>query len=56
MEAIVFMKNLKIKDKNFDYVSDEDTNNIFNLLEIEKPTYEINAEKVKETYFYIPQS
>ncbi|MFH1128951.1 MAG: DNA repair protein RadC [Candidatus Omnitrophota bacterium] len=50
-----FYEKLKIKDKNLDYVSDEIQTTFFNLLEIEKPAYEINAEKVKETYFYIPQ-
>jgi len=28
---------------------------LFALLEVEKPTYEISAEKIKENYFYIPQ-
>ena len=50
-----FYENLKTKDKNFDYVSDETQLTLFNLLEIEKPFYEINAEKVRETYFHIPQ-
>ena len=50
-----FYEKLKIKDKNFDYVSEEVQGTLFNLLEIEKPFYEINAEKVRETYFFIPQ-
>lgn len=50
-----FYEKLKIKDKNFDYVSDETQLTLFDLLETEKPFYEINAEKVKETYFHIPQ-
>lgn len=50
-----FYEKLKTKDNNFDYVSDETQLTLFNLLEIEKPFYEINAEKVRETYFHIPQ-
>lgn len=50
-----FYEKLKTKDKNFDYVSDETQLTLFNLLEIKKPFYEIDAEKVKETYFHIPQ-
>ncbi len=50
-----FYEKLKIKDKNFDYVSEETQLSLFNLLEIERPFYEINAEKVRETYFHIPQ-
>ncbi len=50
-----FYEKLKTKDKNFDYVSDETQLTLFNLLEIERPFYEINAEKVRETYFHIPQ-
>ncbi len=42
-------------DKNIDYVAEGVQLTLFDLLEIKKPTYEINAERVKESYFYIPQ-
>ncbi|MBL7197635.1 MAG: DNA adenine methylase [Candidatus Omnitrophica bacterium] len=42
-------------DKNIDYVAEGVQLTLFDLLEIKRPTYEINAEKVKESYFYIPQ-
>lgn len=50
-----FYKNLKNKDKNFDYVADGIQGGLFDLLEVEKPAYEISAEKIQETYFHIPQ-
>ena len=28
---------------------------LFDLLEIEKPSYEVGAEKIQETYFHTPQ-
>jgi len=37
------------------YVSDGVQKSLFDLLETERPAYEINAEKIKESYFYIPQ-
>jgi adenine-specific DNA-methyltransferase len=44
------------KDKRtIDYVADGIQGTLFNLLELEKPAYEISAEKVQENYFYIPQ-
>ncbi|MFH0828212.1 MAG: DNA repair protein RadC [Candidatus Omnitrophota bacterium] len=49
-----FYDKLKTKENNFDHVSDEIQATFFNLLEIEELDYGIKAEKVKETYFYIP--
>jgi len=37
------------------YVSDGVQKSLFDLLETERPAYEISAEKIKESYFYIPQ-
>jgi len=37
------------------YVSDGVQKSLFDLLETERPAYEIRAEKFKENYFYIPQ-
>lgn len=50
-----FYETLKIHENDFDYISDGEQLMLFDLLEIKKPAYEINAEKVRETYFYIPQ-
>ncbi len=51
-----FYEKLKDQNKNFDYVADGVVQGtLFDLLEIEKPSYEISAEKVQETYFHIPQ-
>jgi len=51
-----FYGKLKDQNKGFDYVADGVQGTLFDLLEIEKPVYEISAEKIKETYFYIPQT
>lgn len=37
------------------YVSDGVQNSLFDLLEIERPRYEIQGERIKEDYFYISQ-
>jgi len=50
-----FYEKLKDQNKSFDYVADGVQGTLFDLLEIEKPSYEISAEKIKETYFHIPQ-
>jgi len=50
-----FYEKLKNQNKGFDYVADGMQGTLFDLLEIEKPSYEISAEKIQETYFYIPQ-
>ncbi len=50
-----FHEKLKKQKGGFDYVADGIQGTLFALLEIEKPTYEITAEKIQENYFYIPQ-
>jgi len=50
-----FYEKLKNKNECFDYIADGVQTALFDLLEIEKPSYEISAEKIQETYFYIPQ-
>jgi adenine-specific DNA-methyltransferase len=51
-----FYEKLKDQNKGFDYVADGVQGTLFDLLEIEKPAYEISTEKMQETYFYIPQT
>ena len=50
-----FYEKLKDQNKEFNYVSDGVQGTLFDLLEIEKPSYEISAEKIQKTYFHIPQ-
>ena len=50
-----FYEKLNKQNKSFDYVADGTQGTLFALLEIERPSYEISAEKIKENYFYIPQ-
>ncbi len=50
-----FYEKLKDQNRGFDYVADGVQGTLFDLLEIEKPTYGISAEKIHETYFNIPQ-
>lgn len=50
-----FYEKLKNQNMGFDYVADGAQGTLFDLLEIEKPTYGISAEKIQETYFHIPQ-
>ncbi len=50
-----FYEKLKKQNRGFDYVADGVQGTLFDLLEIEKPTYGISAEKIQETYFHIPQ-
>jgi adenine-specific DNA-methyltransferase len=50
-----FYDKLKGQDKNLDYVSDGVQGTLFNSMETEKPSYEVSAEKIQETYFYTPQ-
>ncbi len=50
-----FYEKLKSQNRGFDYVADGVQGTLFDLLEIEKPTYGISAEKIQETYFHIPQ-
>lgn len=50
-----FYEKLKNQNRGFDYVADGVQGTLFDLLEIEKSTYGISAEKIQETYFHIPQ-
>jgi len=50
-----FYQKLLQPERQLDYVADGIQKTLFDVLEIERPTYEINAEKVQENYFYIPQ-
>lgn len=50
-----FYQKLLRSGQQLDYVADGIQRTLFDVLEIERPTYEINAEKVQENYFYIPQ-
>jgi len=43
------------ESKTTHYVSDGVQKSLFDLLEVERPAYEITAEKIREDYFYIPQ-
>lgn len=54
-EDYSFYEKLKNQNRGFDYVADGVQGTLFDLLEIEKPTYGISAEKIQETYFHIPQ-
>ncbi len=50
-----FFKELKDQNRSFDYVSDGVQGTLFDYLEIEKPVYEINIEKVVEFDYYLPK-
>jgi len=49
-----YQKLLRVGNQ-LDYVADGIQRTLFDVLEIERPAYEITAEKVQENYFYIPQ-
>lgn len=44
------------EDKTAYYVSDGIQKSLFDLLEAERPVYEINARRIKEDYLYVPQA
>lgn len=50
-----FYEKLKNQNRGFDYVADGIQGTLFDLLEIEKPTYGVTTEKIQETYINIPQ-
>ena len=51
-----FFTNVQSSDEKItDYVSDGVQQSLFELLEIERPKYEIEGERIRENYFYIPQ-
>jgi len=47
-----FYEKLKDQSKGFDYVADGVQGTLFDLLEIEKPVYEINVQKINKPYFH----
>lgn len=51
-----FYQKLLKTGQQLDYVADGIQKTLFDILEIERPAYEIKAEKVQENYFYIPQT
>ena len=50
-----FFEELKEQNRSFDYVADGVQGTLFDYLEIEKPIYEINIEKVVEFDYYLPK-
>jgi adenine-specific DNA-methyltransferase len=51
-----FFTNVQSSDEKItDYVFDGVQQSLFELLEIERPKYEIEGEIIRENYFYIPQ-
>ncbi|HMY80318.1 MAG TPA: DNA repair protein RadC [Candidatus Absconditabacterales bacterium] len=50
-----FFEELKDQNRSFDYVADGVQGTLFDYLEIEKPVYEINIEKVVEFDYYLPK-
>ncbi len=51
-----FFQELGDKNKSFDYVSEGVQGTLFDLLEIEKPAYEISIQKVDKHYFHPRES
>ncbi len=51
-----FYKNLKKRDKNVDYIADGIQEGLFDLLEVKKPVYNINVQKVEKYYFQQQES
>lgn len=51
-----FFEKLKNKNDGFDYVADGFQGTLFNLLEVESPTYEIGVQKIDKHYFQPIQS
>ena len=50
-----FTKIQSSSSKVTNYVSDGVQSSLFDLLEVERPKYEINGKRIQENYFYIPQ-
>ncbi|MGB5024700.1 MAG: DNA repair protein RadC [Saprospiraceae bacterium] len=50
-----FYKELRKQVNGFEYLSEGIQGTLFPTLEVEKPSYEISAEKIQENYFHIPQ-
>lgn len=55
-DAHSFFTDVQSSDEKIThYVSDGVQHSLFDLLEIERPKYEIEGERIQENYFYIPQ-
>lgn len=50
-----FFEQLKDKNRSFDYVADEVQGTLFDYLEIEKPVYGMNIQKIVEVDYYLPK-
>lgn len=50
-----FFEELKDQNKSFDYVADGVQGALFDYLEIEKPAYEVNVQKIVEFDYYLPK-
>ena len=50
-EHYSFFEKLRDQNNGFDYVADGFQGTLFNLLEIEKPSYEIGVQKIDKHYF-----
>jgi adenine-specific DNA-methyltransferase len=50
-----FYKELRKQINGYEYLSEGIQGTLFPSLEVEKPSYEISAEKIQENYFHIPQ-
>lgn len=55
-EHFSFYKELRKQRNGYEYLSEGIQGTLFPSLEVEKPAYEIPAEKVEENLFYIPQA
>ncbi len=51
-----FYEKLKDQNKNLDYAADGVQGTLFDLLEIEKPVYEVNIQKTEKHYFQSQKS
>lgn len=51
----IFIDIQKSESKTTQYISDGVQSSLFDLLEAERPKYEINGKRIQENYFYIPQ-
>ncbi len=51
-----FFEELKDQNRGFDYVADGVQGTLFDYLEIEKPVYEVNIQKIDKVYFQSTQT
>lgn len=55
-ESYSFFEKLKGQDNGFDYVADGMQATLFDLLEVEKPFYEVNIQKNHKSYFHFSKN